>query len=1389
MLTPEKEPEAPPTQKLLPHSSEEEPVEPDVKPALDKYHLLQCFKGVFDAHAVQQEMDGGKTPEEKAKEEESKPKTYDWQYVMVLSNSIPEDGKPVEKQPQITLAKARAIFEESFRGEEVVEKGLSKQEERATLELETFLQAFKALPSAYKKSEARGASVAKVTSPSVGKDTVEKAQPPQLAQPVGAHAAPKPDDDATKDKQAASPSPSPSSRAAVLKVAESLMGDEEFQPNGNEDEVMETAQRVVTEAAVVQSPPAGQGLTVQDESKPPSRPVTPRTPRDMKKDCISEALDLVLPPGSDTKPKLLSGFPYDNQMTAEMKNNPNANRNFNELMLRVIMTKLMFHCQLDVTAIPSDDGEYIFLFIKADTEDVIREAARVNWQTELEANSFDRVGLQPTNQDYMPLRDAFLDLVLRKPAYYKEVKPAIDLIEQTAKDYSALSKEEKQLASVDSFLDWWKSQGSYMVDEVNKRQKREAYRKFLKAMGELDDRAEQLKQDDKATGPEGDALRGEVKALIDSTLQRGEPAHEWLEDFKREQEEKRKKSKKGKPSTDKEQDMIDADTVSLVQPFIKYLRLRVLLPTMKLDEASDVTNMLAKKRSERLKTLWNHLGFDVPPRVYASYERHSALEPHYLRTKVETETDEFDTLFTPAIRLRLVADIIARQMDIPDLIHRKLLVAFFPLERIHKFEDPKLMYSCMSDPRLWTLVTDHQRRLKSWLNDKTIQDALEGQKGQGTSEAVKAYPKKKTAKQNVEFYEEKEAQRKAGFFYLFIGFFRTLVMNLPLDAFRAYYGERVAFYFAFVTFFNWLMIPAGLIGLPVFIAQQILWEEEGLSGDALNGLNIAFAFFMVFWTAYVAFGWYSKEHGYKMRWGMFSLKQSKKPRPEYYGDMKKSPVNDSESEIVFSNVTRRIRMFIGFITVTCIVVASAVVSLYIAELRSAWANEVSDADAKYSDPENHVDYYGIKQQAILIGSILDTASSSVFLMGGGMIATMLVDWYNLKYQTEYESLFAFQTFSIEFVVRFFPFVYTAFFKPQIDGCIQRLPGEGLYGAESLVKPGSSPEPNCADELQKQLLSSYFVKLALNVVELGQPYAMMFVGRFLARMKFRKRRQQQAREAFSEGRDTAPLRSAVKDEKVRLEFAARSGLEKEPYGNGQLDGAFTDYNEVMQQFCYMSLFVVGFPIAPALAFVFFVIETKVDAFKLFHLTRRPTPETAEGIGPWIGILQAVTFLSAIFNAALLAYVTQSLDAVIPGDFPKTGAGLYNQPVERHAAFAFTLLVFLVLLILTFVGLYKTAEKDAIAKERTDLKVDEILGGHPNINKESELVIGDQSLVVSLEDPTVRPVAFGFNKCELKGQQTEEGVLATQAKKVEEKVKQELSKKGQLAKPVGGSTGMV
>lgn len=77
-------------------------------------------------------------------------------------------------------------------------------------------------------------------------------------------------------------------------------------------------------------------------------------------------------------------------------------------------------------------------------------------------------------------------------------------------------------------------------------------------------------------------------------------------------------------------------------------------------------------------------------------------------------------------------------------------------------------------------------------------------------------------------------------------------------------------------------------------------------------------------------------------------------------------------------------------------------------------------------------------------------------------------------------------------------------------------------------------------------------------------------------------------------------------------------------------------EMVCQYGYVVMFSSAFPLISVLALVEILLEIRVDAWKLCHLTRRPFPQRAETIGIWYTILQIVSFMGITTNVALTMF---------------------------------------------------------------------------------------------------------------------------------------------------------
>uniref|UniRef100_A0A0G4GND7 Anoctamin transmembrane domain-containing protein n=1 Tax=Chromera velia CCMP2878 TaxID=1169474 RepID=A0A0G4GND7_9ALVE len=1395
----------------------------DVPPLLTASELRQCFMGTFDIEAMAQSL---KQDELGLGGGEEEVFDHDWQYVLVVPNSVPDpNAKEDERQASVTFAKARTVYEECFKGEEVVEKGLSKQRERFSTELHEFLAAFRALPSASSTKKLRfqsfrfrqGVKDAKAPSSHFEREKDEqggkKAQDGLAASAQIEPSQPPPQFDASKDATHGAPKPDPKDIKAGgsedFSVSELLglrpeeaanlisegeqavwemglsqknarrqqAGGKEpkekipvahARPTGDEDSsggVTEPKEKVPL-VATAEGGAAKRLAQSEYPFKPPTREAGPlrvsEVPEDSRltkserqasprvhmqqetknpgENAASKLKEVLFPSKEEAEeqPKLLEGLPRD--PSADKEGTPgvpptgDTNRNFRDLVARALLTKLTLHLLLDVKVVPSKDRQSV------------------------QRRFFDPVSLEPVSADLIPLREAFVEMALRNPGD-KDLLEIVQLLEFAAEAFRGLPQDDiSRFPSARDFLEWFDLGGRSACEEVRRASEMTSEkREFVRSVADLSEDVEASRQGkareragsvEKNAG-EGkskeEALRERFDTLIESGPDGNKPwgdevtKAQWVEEARRVVEgRRRRREKMGRRGRRRERKKEEGDAQEKrkdAEAFKRYLRFRIAFPSMSIREAVEAVNKL-KGQCGHLKHLWEQLGFQKPPEAYVPYSHDPRLRRCWRVHRadpVQEDAPPIMSTFNESSRLELLGQLVERQIAIPYLMQHGLAVAFFPLENVQKFASPRMVFSCNLDSRLWALVCEDERTVKKWrestnsvqkfvLKAETPEGLKEwhssgDQQRQLLDELKKAqpFPTSIKAREIAEKIDELPPQNLWG---MICGFCQTLVLSLPVDDFRDYFGEKVAIYFAFVSFFVSNLVIAAIVGPPVFVIQWVnrlnLSSQLSLSGDVLN---LAFGFFVVLWTTY----------------------------------------------------RQMIRVAIGTFTVMTVVAAAGAVFYFTMLLRSRWAAEVRDAYEDFNEhggpnPEQSVEAYQLKEQAVLVGTVLDSAAMAIFLNGGQFLSLYLTNWYNMKYKRTFEAVLAIEAFLIEFAVRFSPFFLTAFIKPDIAGCIEV---SANFAHVTLKEPEDNP--SCQDELQRQLFFAFLIQLSLNLFELAKPLGIHMYKELLNVRTFKKIRRKEVKAALQAGQEVPPLESvcvetqakegdeekAQKGPMASLEFAASRQFSMAVYSDGKLDGAFLDYNELLQQFSYMSLFVVAFPLAPLLSLVYFLLEVKVDAFKIFNLVQRPSPESADSIGPWIFILQTLCAVAAAFNAALLAYVLMACDFLFPRR-PPPGRGLFQQPWERHAVFTSLLLIFFVLMFVVMKIVHRVEQKDRIATRRTEKKLAEIQGGGLNFPKDDELAkqLEGKTLKLDGSAPIVSTRRFGLTQWVLESERKSE-----------------------------------
>lgn len=565
-----------------------------------------------------------------------------------------------------------------------------------------------------------------------------------------------------------------------------------------------------------------------------------------------------------------------------------------------------------------------------------------------------------------------------------------------------------------------------------------------------------------------------------------------------------------------------------------------------------------KHVDHQLKTLWDRIGLKKPLGAYSNFSR--KLDPetgnnltyNLWRTHRKNETGS-RSIFRNSDRLKLLYSIIHRQIALHELIRKDLIICHFPL---HNF---------------WELTG--KPRFKS--------DSLNEMHNQ--MDEILANLKEESQKEGLRDYWELSG----------------LYFRLPLGRIRAYFGEKIGLYWAFIALYGYCLIVPGFVGFVVFIIQRLYspYEKEATIANAI------YCIFIAAWgTVYLEI-WRRRESSLAIKWGMMDYEEDEVARPQFKGITRRSPVTDELDEVFYANQKRRKYNTLGIVVSIILICLILAIVAGITILR--W------------ELTSRLVYYGIDFSGYICSTI-NAIQIQIFNFVYGLIAVKLTELENHRTQSEFENSLIVKTFVFQFVNSFNALFYIAFLKSRWEGCIVDNDGEKVR------EIGAS----CMNELYIQLISIFTVSFLKNFLELGKPYLMY---KFSKKLYGTSKKNVKRVQAMMSKTDYEILRDDI-DRQVLLP----------QYLTQQADGTLGEYLEIAVLFGYITLFAVAFPLSAMLALVLIMIEIQVDKLKILRLVRRPNPMGAKNIGTWWWIFQTISVISLFTNSAVLCFTSPTFD---------------------------------------------------------------------------------------------------------------------------------------------------
>jgi len=407
----------------------------------------------------------------------------------------------------------------------------------------------------------------------------------------------------------------------------------------------------------------------------------------------------------------------------------------------------------------------------------------------------------------------------------------------------------------------------------------------------------------------------------------------------------------------------------------------------------------------------------------------------------------------------------------------------------------------------------------------------------------------------------------------------------PIHDIKNYYGEEVAFYFAWMSFLTWALFPVAIFGVALF-----LHRPKGITVDDSPYLP-AYALLMAFWTIIYTKCWRRKEHELALSWGTSAVEKAEVLRPEFCGILRKSPVT-GKPEKYFPAWKRRIRYLMSFFLSLPFLALGVIAMTLSLNLNGYIKHKESPiyfaSLSRFAQP-GHIfaadnPYYGWMIPTIghsIVINILNKLYRS--------IATYATDIENHRTNYQWQGSITVKRVLFELFDCYLPLFYIAFYQLDIISLRRELVGL-FWGDEIRRVVTESIIPLITEKIQAFRHKKY----------LGD--------------------------------------SKKKDNNGNFEVLENLLLEEYEQ--------FDDYIEMVVQFGYVTLFASAFPLCSMITILFLFLEARSDMFKLLFLSRRPIVRRAKNIGVWSKVLTTMTILSMITNCFLFGFASEQLASWAP-----------------------------------------------------------------------------------------------------------------------------------------------
>jgi len=424
--------------------------------------------------------------------------------------------------------------------------------------------------------------------------------------------------------------------------------------------------------------------------------------------------------------------------------------------------------------------------------------------------------------------------------------------------------------------------------------------------------------------------------------------------------------------------------------------------------------------------------------------------------------------------------------------------------------------------------------------------------------------------------------------------------KVGLSNLRYYYGEKIAFYFAYLQFYTMALMFSASIG-SIFFCIQIIQGRVACSGIYI------WILYLITWNLALCKYWERRQGFLRNRWGMVRYRDKAVPRPQFNGQKGFSVISGVIEEFVGSKKKKIRKQCISYSTVFFWTSLIWVIIVALFALKEQYRESTS--------------------YAIMIGminAVLIQIQNMIYLR----VSSFLNNWENHRLESQYENNMIVKRIVFQIVNSFSSLIFVGFIKP--------IFWSHHYSSEDQIKINNE----VLIELQIQLMSLF---LSLIIIQNTQEILLVpLLNNFFRLFK------DKTPPAFTDSKSQPAIGEEIKRfvtvdlgeafhpcdlEELRKDAELQI---KKPNPASVRD----NMSELIIEQGYATMFVIAFPLAPLFALCNNFVEFRVDTHNL-KANQRPIPYAAYGVGLWGKVLWWFAGISVVSNWGLLIFRTNQV----------------------------------------------------------------------------------------------------------------------------------------------------